>query len=255
MRKIDVSQIVDPNIQQPFTGLSLDFLQTGEKQMIFAICQNILKSKGFAYSATVPYLISPTSNAGFTSDGIIFYGGELYIMRENVASLQYTVIDTTPDATADPLLFTDNVSRNVHNNRYLTFSASATGALFDFNNIVDATGLYQPATVVGSGGSAPAFGSGWTAVDGVAFRKSGSGLIALNGSLQKTTNPTGVMFVLPTGYRPLTYDRYFPVYILQGATIASAILVIDTSGNVGLLNPSASANTYVYLEGISFFIS
>lgn len=255
MRKIDVSQIVDPNIQQPFTGLSLDFLQTGTKQMVFALCWNIVKSKGLSYSSTVPYLISSTANAGFTSDGVVFYGGELYIMTENIASLQYAVIDTTPDATADPLLFTDNVSRNVHNNRYLTFSASATGALFDFNNIVDATGLYQPATVVGSGGSAPAFGSGWTATDYVTFRKSGSGLITLGGSATKATLPDGIIFTLPTGYRPAAYSIFLPVLILQGITPVMTQLIIDTSGQVGLPYPAADASTTVYLNNISFFIS
>lgn len=250
MRKIDVSQIVDSNIQQPFTGLSLDFLQTGEKQMIFAICQNILKSKGFAYSATVPYLISPTSNAGFTSDGIIFYGGELYIMRENVASLQYTVIDTTPDATADPLLFTDNVSRNVHNNRYLTFSASATGALFDFNNIVDATGLFTQAVY-------PTLGTGWTnetaSFGSISIRKTGSKLVHLQGAASKPTLPNGVMFTLPTGYIPIFQQLLFPLVTLKSGVPATSVLFIDTTGDVGLYSPVADATTIVFLDGISFF--
>jgi hypothetical protein len=254
MRKIDVSQIVDPNIQQPFTGLSLDFLQTGTKQMVFALCWNIIKSKGFTYSATVPYYIAATADAGFTSDGVVFYGGELYLMTENFAGLQYAVIDTTPDATADPLLFTDNISRNVHNNRYLSYSASATGALFDVNNIVNAMVSFMPAITVGSGGSAPSFQNSWAASTAVKFRKNIDGLLSLEGVATKATTSGGTIFTLPVGYRP-SVQKYISCYLVQAGAIVTEFLIVDTNGDVSINFAPSATNTDLYLNGINFYLS
>jgi len=255
MKKIDVSQIVDPSIQQPFTGLSLDFLQEGNKQMIFAICQNIIKSHGLTYNVAVPYLISATSNAGFPSDGIVFFNDELYIMRENVASLTYAVIDTTPDTVADPLLFTDNVTRNVHNNRYLEFTNTLSGSLFAIADIIDITrAQIMPVVTVGSGGSAPAYQNSWGASTAVTYRKNIDGLLYLQGIATKATTSTGTIFTLPVGYRP-TVQKYVSCYLAQAGSIVTDFLAIDTSGNVSLNYAPASANTFLYLDGVSFYLS
>lgn len=141
MKKIDVSQIVDPSIQQPFTGLSLTFLQEASKEMTYALCRNIIKSKGYTFSPTTPYKISADNYGGITGDGFIFYGNELYRSTEDTIGLDYALIDTTPDVVADPVLFTDSVNRNVHNNRYLTYSMSPIGALFAMANVIDVTGI------------------------------------------------------------------------------------------------------------------
>jgi hypothetical protein len=141
MKKIDVSQIVDPSIQQPFTGLSLAFLQEASKEMTYALCRNIIKSKGYTFSPTIPYKISADNYGGITGDGFIFYGNELYRSTEDTIGLDYALIDTTPDVVADPVLFTDSVNRNVHNNRYLTYSMSPIGALFAMANVIDVTGI------------------------------------------------------------------------------------------------------------------
>jgi len=141
MKKIDVTQIVDPSIQQPFTGLSLAFLQEASKEMTYALCRNIIKSKGYTFSPTTPYKISADNYGGIIGDGFIFYGNELYRSTEDTIGLDYALIDTTPDVVADPVLFTDSVNRNVHNNRYLTYSMSPIGALFAMANVIDVTGI------------------------------------------------------------------------------------------------------------------
>lgn len=137
MKNINTGFVVDPTIQQPFTTKSLDFLQRNSKEMIYAICRNLVTMSGRTYSFSTPYYISQNDIASFTSDGYIFFNGELFIMTENTASLDYAIVDTTADATYDPLLFTDNVNRNVHNNRYLTFTSTALGSLFAIANIVN----------------------------------------------------------------------------------------------------------------------
>jgi|688.fasta_scaffold02285_32 hypothetical protein len=138
MKKIDVSQIVDPSIQQPFTGLSLAFLQEANKEMIYAVCRNIIVSHGHTFSATTPYFISADNYGGITGDGYVFYGNELYRTSENVAGYDYAIVDTTPDSVADPVLFTDSVNRNVHGNRYITYTLTASGALYNVNDVINA---------------------------------------------------------------------------------------------------------------------
>lgn len=140
MKTINTSFVLDPSIQQPLTTKSLDFLQSGNKQALAIICRNIIKNHGLTYSATVPYYLSgPMSSpiVPFTGDGTVFFNDEIYILQENTASALYAIIDTTPDATADPLLFSDLVNRNVHNNRYLTFTNTLAGSLFAVSAIVD----------------------------------------------------------------------------------------------------------------------
>jgi hypothetical protein len=140
MKTINTSFVSDPSIQQPLTTKSLDFLQSGNKQALAVICRNIIKNHGLTYSASVPYqlsgpMVSPI--VPFTGDGTIFFNDEIYILQENTASATYATIDTTPDGTADPLLFSDLVNRNVHNNRYLTFTNTLAGSLFAISAIVD----------------------------------------------------------------------------------------------------------------------
>lgn len=137
MKKINTGFVVDPTIQQPFTTKSLDFLQMNSKEMIYAICRNLVTMSGRTYSPTVPYFIAQNNMGIITSDGFIFFNDELYVLDENTASLPYLIVDTTADATYDPLLFTDNVSRNVHNNRRLTFTSTLAGSLFADADVVD----------------------------------------------------------------------------------------------------------------------
>ena len=148
MKNINTSFVSDPSIQQPFTTKSLDFLQSGNKQALAIICRNIVKNHGLTYSATVPYLLTINMNSPivpFNGDGTVFFNDEIYILQENTSSALYAVIDTTPDATADPLLFSDLVNRDVHDNRYLTFTNTLAGSLFAIADIVDVSStIFKP---------------------------------------------------------------------------------------------------------------
>jgi hypothetical protein len=145
MKNINTSFVSDPSIQQPFTTKSLDFLQSASKQVIATICRNIVKNHGLTYSATVPYQLSQSTGlVSFTTDGAIFFNDEVYILEENASSALYATIDTTADATADPLLFSDLVNRDVHDNRYLTFTNTLAGSLFAVADIVDVSNPVAP---------------------------------------------------------------------------------------------------------------
>lgn len=133
MKRINTSYVSDPTIQQPLTTKSLDFLQDGILEITNGIIKNMIQSRGFIYSASVPYLVAYGTGI---YDRYYFFDGELY-RATGVNNLPYAHINTSADAVADPLLFSDNVNRDVHNNRYLTFNVLPTGALFALADVID----------------------------------------------------------------------------------------------------------------------
>lgn len=132
-KRIKTSYVSDPTIQQPFTVKSLDFLQDGVKEITNGVVKSMIQCAGYTYSTSVPYLVAYGTGV---YNRYYFFNGELYLAQGSSSNL-YAHIDTTPDATADPLLFSDNVNRNVHDNRYLTINATSSGALFTMADVID----------------------------------------------------------------------------------------------------------------------
>lgn len=240
MKKINIGFAADPTPQQPFTVYSLDFIQKGIQEQVLPLARHLIQLAGLSYSSSVPYLICPDVSP---FDSYILFGGELYHANENVSSLQYALIDTTPDSVADPLTFTDNVARNVHNNRYLTYSASATGALFDVNNIVNIyANNYKGVTL----------GSGWTALSGATpgylkvrdrfFFK--GGITASSGS--------GTLFTITDAADRPSITRVIPCSTFNGTTTIANALRISTSGVAILDNVAGGPPVSVYLDGLNY---
>lgn len=239
MKKIDITQIVSPNSKQPFTANSLNFLQKGNKEMISALCLNIISNHGLTYSGTVPYLITNVNLIfPLASDGAVFYAGELYIMLENTG-LTYAYIDTTPDSVADPLLFTDGVSKNVHQNRYLNFTNTATGSLFTVANIVNLV------TNNTSGNITPL--NGYNTYHVAPSYKISNNRVFLNGNVSATPATGSVMFIVPA---PSNEIRISCVTRNTTTLIVNQIL-IDTSGNASLVQPNGTTDI-VYLDGLNY---
>lgn len=181
MNNIKTSDVVDPTIQQPFTARSLKFLQDGFKEMVRGVGESILGDTLTSYSASAGVAISGcTYNGPATTifGGFIYYAGELYLFP-GAASLNtfvqtaVVVLDETNDATADPLIFTDTVSRNVHKVRKLKVVDQASGSgLFNLSALIEARPVLKyvnPAsyttasasneTITGSTYTTPAFGT------------------------------------------------------------------------------------------------
>jgi hypothetical protein len=143
MNRIITTDINDPLIQQPFTGLSLDFIQNNTAKLVeMAIVSQI----GSDYSTLVPYAIHKCKIGAMGNtiggDGYILFGGEVYYVNGITGILAFTNvlvanITIANDGVADPVTFTDAVSRNVHNHREITWSdaISGTGA-FDYTDVV-----------------------------------------------------------------------------------------------------------------------
>lgn len=119
MKRINTTQIVSPTSKQPFTGRSLAFLQDYNEEDKAAIIKTIVTQNLGSYSLTVPYVISGcvVSDAGKdVTAGEIFYGGKYYETTavNGVTNVARFILTQTQDATADPLIFSDSVSKTVH---------------------------------------------------------------------------------------------------------------------------------------------
>lgn len=119
MEQISITQISDPNKQQPFTAYSLEFLQNALRKDDAGIIEALVTRIVGSYSLTVPYVISgcvlSDSNHDVTA-GTLFYGGKFYETTSvngstNVARFIKT---KSQDVTADPITFSDGSTGSVH---------------------------------------------------------------------------------------------------------------------------------------------
>lgn len=140
MKKISITQIDDANDKlQPFTGLSLAFLQNYLDEDKAVIIKSIIISTIGSYSLTTPYVISGciVSDSGKdVTNGEIFYNGKFYEVvgvngTTNIA--QFSVVKTQ-DPTADPITFSDSTSGNVHDIYKFVGTDTATAGTFNSSN-------------------------------------------------------------------------------------------------------------------------
>jgi hypothetical protein len=250
MKRINTSFAVDPYIQQPFTVKSLDFLQNANKEVIAGICVNLIDNTGRGYSETIPYLITsiPIPSTIF-SNYYIFFNGELYVAPDNTGALLYAKINVTPDATSDPLLFTDSINRNVHENRYLEFTNTLVGSLFPVAGITDIR-LKVSTSIT------PLLNSWTNYLTGPKRHKYRKDMITLSGAVQKSgAVGSTLIHTLPIGFRPLE-TSVFICYLNDSGTVKNCAVQIDTGGDI-VIDPTnilGSTNTIVFLDGISYFI-
>jgi len=119
MEVISISQILDPNKQQPFTGLSLEFLQNALRKDDAGIIETLVTKIVGSYSLTVPYVISGCVVSNVNKDvtaGKIFYGGKFYETTSvnGITNVARFILTKTQDTTADPIKFSDGSIGSVH---------------------------------------------------------------------------------------------------------------------------------------------
>lgn len=141
MEEISISQITDPNKQQPFTGYSLQFLQNALRKDDAGIIEALVTKIVGSYSLTVPYVITGcvvTDSGKDVTAGTLFYGGKFYETTSvngttNVARFIKT---KSQDVTADPITFSDSTTGNVHDIYKYVPTDIATGGDFTSSNLV-----------------------------------------------------------------------------------------------------------------------
>jgi hypothetical protein len=148
-------------------------------------------------------------------------------------------------ANADPITFTDSVSRNVLQIRKIVFANGASGSGdVDFGSlklINDNLGSH----IVGAAGQ-PAFQNSFANVSGTALSYVRKNLTSIflsgnvTGQLTSGTTPRTI-FTLPTGYRPVKKIFSSVTYVDSG-TYKIGMLTIDTSGNVKVETGTSNQN-------------
>lgn len=141
MEEISISQITDPNKQQPFTGYSLQFLQNALRKDDAGIIEALVTKIVGSYSLTVPYVITGcvvTDSGKDVTAGTLFYGGKFYETTSvngttNVARFIKT---KSQDVTADPITFSDSTTGNVHDIYKYVPTDVASGGDFTSANLV-----------------------------------------------------------------------------------------------------------------------
>lgn len=155
MKKLDTSAIA-PGIAFKPKGGTLMFLQLAYQEALAELTYNKI---GSSYDPTKGYILNGCVNTGSGSNyvisaGSIFFNGEIFIVPAatftisggNVAEGAITTTQYITDA--DPSVFTDGVSRNVHNIRQIVFAPALSGSgSVDFNNAVQLA--YKPVGSIG----------------------------------------------------------------------------------------------------------
>ena len=138
MNTIDTTQIVDPNVQQPFGGPSLAFL---ESSTVEAFKNVVLGLIGNSYSATTVYVLYGCVRSGAADGassgtvtitaGAVFFGGEVFTVQAFSGTMAtgkavYSALSST-SVTPDPVTFSDGSSHTVHFQRQWLPSIATSG--------------------------------------------------------------------------------------------------------------------------------
>lgn len=157
MKKLDTS-FITPTASQPIKQGTLDFLQQSYQELANSIVQNIIGAG--IYNPAIMYKLYGCVNSGsglnyFISSGAVFYNGEIYLVPSTTftapsGQVAIATLDTqfVTAANADPTIFTDGSSHNVHQNRVIKIIAGTTGS-----GIVDYTSFVSPNLTLTPGGS------------------------------------------------------------------------------------------------------
>ncbi|MES2382613.1 MAG: hypothetical protein V4538_16310 [Bacteroidota bacterium] len=243
MKIIITTDILDPSIQQPFTGKSLDFLQDANKEIHLGLAISLI---GNSYDISKAYILNgivPYGTNQYTA-GFILWNEEIYYCPGKTTTTAFAnvaifTITITNDSIADPLVFSDNISRNVHKVRRLILSDGVSGSgTFD---LLDA--IY--------------INTDWIANDSsTSYRREG-GTVFLSGPAGNVGTSMGngaTSFTLPIGFRPTTTKTvrgvlFFDEQLVKGA----GILTINTNGTIyhSSLTGAGTAR-WVSLTGASF---
>jgi hypothetical protein len=259
MRIIDTTQIVDPSLEQPLLGASLDFLTQNQLETLSSLAQSII---GPGYAALQVYVLSGCVVTGVTSGsgnfamtaGSIFYGGEIFqvaavtTIAVGSGNTVYSLLNSAATATdpytgsraLDPVTFSDGLTtKNVHLTRTWVTSVSLTGSGTNpVSGWISVNMATAPITVPATGsGPSYAFRAGYSQNNKLIFWKDTNGLVHIQGDFTSAgTDGTGYIFTLPAGYVPAR--TVYGIMMTTGSNYATYkeniayFVTIDNTGRV-----------------------
>lgn len=243
----------------PVKSGTLDFLQTASSEMLIAIARSIV---GKGYSASVPYALYGCNNTGSGSsyviqEGAILWNGVLYLVSAVSFTLTggnsvYAIGSTSyvTSSVADPVIFTDGVSRNVHADTKMSVYQSALApsptAGFSYssikylNQISDTLSLTTNFSVYSS--LTPK-----VSLSNYIVTFSGMITIGFSAGLPET------IATLPSNYYPSSTKYITTTATDNTGQFIMVILKISTSGVFSLEDTSALYGGYnIYLDGLNY---
>lgn len=268
MKKLDTSPIAT-NIGFPVKSGTALFLQQAYQEGFAAV---FIAMIGSAYSASVVYLLSGCTATGtdpgartFTA-GAAFFNGEFFIVPTasfTSGAGQVAVGNITTsffnDATADPVKFTDGVSRNVHQIRQMVITAGVSGSAgangADFSTWLNPLLENKILAAYGTGFSNPNPSN----QQQIFYRKDRSKNVVYLGGIAAKSSDIGndLLLTLPVGYRPIReiFLTTFSNQSINGSANAPILVVIDpATGQLYVSNVNAISGAQgVTLEGLYFF--
>jgi hypothetical protein len=152
MKILNISNISSSNAM-PIKSGTLQFLQDAHKEALAGLVTNVIPNP----LANTIYILSGCKNSTTApihtlSAGVLFYNGEIFNFDGATFTLTglqkaYARIETTQYLTnADPVQFTDGVSRNVHNVRKIVIeNTTVSSGLPEFINFIN-VGQWKDAT-------------------------------------------------------------------------------------------------------------
>jgi len=288
MKILDTSPITAAVGFPPKSG-TWNFLQLAYQECVESIIRNLI---GSGYSTSAGYIlwgIVPTGLSSLTA-GAIFYNGKIYLYSGglvpanlfpnvtlvNISQSQYTT-------NADPVLFTDSNTYNVHNIFSISLSSgtSGTGGICDFSALIrldsyatlrgDITtlqsdvdtlqayvdGLLYTTAALQAQNTFGAWtnitmSAGWTAGGNPPqYRTDGMGRVYLRGQATISSGSGAITTTLPTIARP-TQQMYLPCYTNVSGTLTVNVVVIS-AGNI--LSNLLTVGEIISLDGITYLNS
>lgn len=263
MNRINTGYVVDPNIQQPWTTKSLDFLQNTVNTMSTVLAKTFYPGEASSY---ILYGCEAVNVSGSTWD--IFAG---YIFTQPnyevayVAPVNNIVLGTgdtivltrtvSNDGTADPLTFSDGIPRNVHNVISYVPSAGVSGSSdINYFELLNAQNKKMDWNTVGNDGGATAYSTGWTGSSGqLQYTINQDGMVTLRGFAIADGTAANQVFFLPSGFRPTRLTE-MPIMFHSTPGTPLAIKVL-TTGEVTVYGTSITNGDIITLDGVNFYTS
>jgi len=247
MKIIDVSQISDPNVQQPFTGLSLAFLQNATMEVLNALAQAL--SNRYGGTGSDKYVLWGLEKGG-TVGAYTFTEGWFY--DQTTAQIYYCA-GNGGIASANPYLnlavdngaaniFSDGSTKYVNKDYTAFMSTISHSPICQFNDLLFNFIPVVVTPVWKEVGVDVSFQNSWTN-DGqyLKFIKDNYGNVTITGYCANTSNINTVVFALPSGYLPSKQVFFSTAQVGSVDTLFSGY-IDHTTGQVAVASSSSTTN-------------
>ena len=289
MKILDTSPITSAVGFPPKSG-TWNFLQLAYQECVESIIRNLI---GSAYSTSNAYVLWGILPSGpfSLSAGAIFYNGKIYLYSGGLAPVSYlpnvalvNISQTQYTTNADPVLFTDSNTYNVHNIFSISLSSgtSGTGGICDFSALIRLDSyatlrgaittlqsdvdtlqseidvlnadIYAINTIHAWTNYAGAYGTNWSSgLSTIRYTKDSAGRVYLQGYAHSAGGPAGVVLTMPSGYRPSRNLNFIVAGVNSLAPTPCFVSIAASTGVVTVFNPSGFvAGDDLYFDNVMF---